>query len=380
MENQTMDTALHRYTVVQSIEDYISKYVTLPRDYYALPLALWAIATHMYMKFDTTPYLCITAATRQAGKTRLSEVLRMITNRPYMTSGGTGPALFEKFLLTERDIEEGITPPTLFLDEAEDLKPGGSMREFLNSGYRKGQVIPRVGRDYPSYSPKCFVLIGDLKEETLRDRCILVILKRGTPTQRFIWSIAEAEGAALVNLALNTLDMERDKIAALYPTYLGVPFLGDRDAEIWAPLFAICDRLCPRRMQELMRAAVDMSADKTAPVTVYADMAAEEEKVQRDKYSEKLLVDMGAVLKDHRHLEISELLNALMDLPLSPWRRYKGVGLSTAEIAGLVKRFGVRSTAVQKGQGTRSDRQVVRAYKRVDVERAIAKHITKGAQ
>src|SRR5207247_3545549 len=51
-------------------------------------------------------------------------------------------------------------------------------RSVLNGGYRKGATVTRRGLTYAVYSPKVFILIGDVFD-TLRDRSIVIEMWRG---------------------------------------------------------------------------------------------------------------------------------------------------------------------------------------------------------
>lgn len=369
-------TAIHGYQLVEEIENFLKKYINFPSPSYVLPLALWTIATHMFESFDAFPYLCINAATKQAGKTRLAELLSFTCNQPFFTTGATAASVFHRFVIDQKSKEAGVTAPTVFFDEAEDLSKGdtGSMRSFLNSGYRKGQVIPRVGREYPSYSPKCFILIADVYD-TLRDRSIIVTMRRGAPAHRFLWSVATTEGKKLHDDILFIMDNERENIAAVYPSFvMGLEFLPDRDAEIWAPLFAIADRLCPKRVTELQRISVDMATEKSAPVRKHTTMVMEEDKALDDQYAQRLLVDLNTVLTGHKALSTVDLIDKLMELPLGPWRRFKGVGLTADDMASMLRRFNngsVRPRSIRVGRGQfKSNHNVTKGYKFEDVHAA----------
>ncbi len=47
--------------VVPKLEEFITDYGTIPSSHYALPIALWALATHCYERFDGLGYLTFTS-------------------------------------------------------------------------------------------------------------------------------------------------------------------------------------------------------------------------------------------------------------------------------------------------------------------------------
>lgn len=61
--------------IVAKLEDFITDYGAIPQQHYALPIALWALATHCFQKFDVFGYLCFVSLAPGAGKTRLLEIL-----------------------------------------------------------------------------------------------------------------------------------------------------------------------------------------------------------------------------------------------------------------------------------------------------------------
>jgi hypothetical protein len=73
-------------------------------------LAAWVLHTWAIDAAEYTPYLHITAAEKESGKSRLLETLEPIVNRPCMSAGTTAAALLR---ITNRDT------PTLLLDEVD---------------------------------------------------------------------------------------------------------------------------------------------------------------------------------------------------------------------------------------------------------------------
>ena len=115
-----------------------------------LPLALYTILMHCWFEcFDEVPYLCVSAATKQSGKTRVLELLRYLAGerRACMLSGDvTAPALFEEITMHRR---------TLLIDEAERMQKRNSpLRQVMNVGYRRGSYVLRKGVRYDTYAPK----------------------------------------------------------------------------------------------------------------------------------------------------------------------------------------------------------------------------------
>ena len=361
--NPTNSTTTNGPALVRKMEAFFNAYLSFPNapEQYPFTLALWCAATYLHQQFDAFPYLVITSDTKRSGKTRLSELLAMLASNPQPVAGVTAASLLRLI----RD-----AAPTLIIDEAETASSEAAsiLRSVLNVGYRKGQTVPRADGtrgviQWPTYCPKVFVLIGDVYD-TLRDRSVVVRMRRGDAPQRFVHAAASAE-AKSISADLKVY-MELDGMAAAVRWYnesAGLPFLPDRDEEIWHALFAACAALDPSRMEELQRAAVDLSMDKTAPARRYTELYQSEEEAENDEFARRLLLDMVTVCGKGDAVYTADALDQLKALPTGPWRKFRGVGLTMHDLANLLSRFGVRPVNVRT-KGGRANSKVVKGYKR----------------
>jgi Protein of unknown function (DUF3631)/Toprim-like len=229
-------------------------------------IALWVLHTHAFEAASTTPYLNVSSAEKESGKTRLLEVLRLLVAKPWFTGRASAAALTRKI---------AKEAPTLLLDESDTAFKGEreyaeALRGILNAGYRKGgnaSVCVKAGgdwdvRDFPVFCPKAIAGIGELPD-TVASRSIPIRLKRRAPSesvQDFFEDEAEEAAAPLrgrlewwAKAALPTLKGARP----LFPAGLR-----DRTAECSRPLLAIADSAdgdWPRRARG---AAVELLAGK----------------------------------------------------------------------------------------------------------------------
>jgi hypothetical protein len=205
-----------------------------------------------------------------------------------------------------------------------------------------------------------FVLIGDVYD-TLRDRSIIINLRRAHSPHRFIYADAHGEGKQLREKLTELLAIHGEKIAEAYTDLCRLDCLMDREEEIWSPLFAICRVLCPDRWNELTRVAVDISTAKTAEARKYTDLPQHEDAAQQVEYGERALLDVIHVIENRRRKSIStaEVIPALRELPTAPWRAFRGEGLKpniegSMMLASLLEPFGVRPRTIRlrpKSQG-----------------------------
>lgn len=356
----TLEGTTDGCALITEVEAYIRAYVTLLDPSYALVIALWLTATHAWTEFDAFPYLVVTSTTKRSGKTRLLELLFFVASNSRMVADISPAALYHTI-----DAEK----PTLLIDEAEKFSSANSeYRPLLNAGYRRGQTVKRHDGDYETYCPKAFALIGDV-HDTLRDRSVAIEMRRGEPARRFVYAAAKEEGAAVREKLTAAVSSKVQEIAEEVGGFGGLPFLTDRDEEIWTPLFILCRLFCPERLDELERTAADISAAKTAKAKRYTELGEQEDKAQEQEYAIRLLRDMVAVTGDRDQITTQEAIAKLREIPTSPWRRFRGDGLKDGIeggmlVAGLLSQFGVKPTTIRiasKNVGTGS---TAKGYKR----------------
>jgi hypothetical protein len=188
--------------------------------------------------------------------------------------------------------------PTLLLDEVEAFnsktksESTQTILAILNAGYRKGATIPRCDgqkhevKQFPVYGPKAFAAIGRLPD-TLADRSIVITMQRRTKGQgvdRFLAARAKAEVKPIHDAVTMFASSYEDTVRQTYERLLDadLEFLGDRDAGLWIPLFAICSVCAHDELAQLKKCAEALSGAKAGDD---AD----------DSLSLKLLADIKAV-------------------------------------------------------------------------------------
>jgi hypothetical protein len=168
---------------LDDVAAFVRRYVVVG-DTQAVAIALWAFHTHAFAAAATTPYLSITSAEMESGKTRLLETLELVVARPWFTGRATPAVLARKI-----DKEA----PTLLLDESDaafqgDREYAEVLRGVLNSGHRRsGRTSICIGQgaamsyvDLSTFCPKAIAGIGKLPD-TVASRSIAIRLKRKAP-------------------------------------------------------------------------------------------------------------------------------------------------------------------------------------------------------
>ena len=358
--------------IIAKLEGHFSKYVAAPADYHFVA-ALWAAMTYIYRSLDTVPYLCVTALTKRSGKTLFAvDILKPVCSMPLNATAMSGPVLWRK-------LEEN-NGGVLFADEAESLvsEAATKLRSALNIGYKRGQTVPIVVGgsvvDMPVFGPKCFVLIGDVND-TLRDRSIVLYMRRATPEAeanltRYVSSRVEADAAVLGAELGEVMAEKAGAIIDVYHNHDGLNWLSARDAEIWLPLFAICEVIAPERIDELKRVATDLSADKTGDTMKFSASAAKdaEKLAERAEYCIKLMRDLYDLCGDKKYVLSSDAIGMLKAIPTAPWRRYKGRGINEQDIGYLMPtRYQAKNIKV----ATKPKQIVKRGWAKADLGEAL---------
>jgi len=338
-------------------ENFIRRFCILPEAAY-LPLALWAVATHLPDAFDAFPYIALLSPAKRCGKTRVLEVLELLTSKAWRGTSATSAALFRMM----KDV------PTLLLDEVEALgnsKPSESAQAVLavlNAGHRKGATIPRCdGPDhkvvpFPVYGPKAFAAIGTLPD-TLADRCIHLTMQRKTPSQtvdRFLQGRAKADAEPVRESLMEWAETRYELVHAEYEGMDDLRFLSDRDADLWMPLFAVCTVAASERLGELRQCAVTLSGAKAA-----GDV--------EDSLPLKLLADVQRVWPSGAdRMTTVILLQRLKEIAESPWAVRD---LNANRLSAMLRPFGVASRQIRTGSET------AKGYLRESLQEAFSRYL-----
>ena len=208
-------------------------------------MALWVAHTYVFGLFDTTPYLDVSSAAKQSGKSRLTvELLPLLVARPWAVFDASEAVLFRKV---------DKIRPTLLVDEIDatfgkDSKVTEGLRAIFNVGYRVGAKVARcVGNtfeptDFEVYCPKAFAGLNGLPD-TVRDRSGRIELRRRSRSEpkpeRFRLSKVRAE---IEPLADSLRVWAATATEALEKADPALPdSLSDRAQDACEPLAAIAD-------------------------------------------------------------------------------------------------------------------------------------------
>ncbi|MEX0754121.1 MAG: DUF3631 domain-containing protein [Actinomycetota bacterium] len=233
--------------VLDEVEQLLRKYVVFPTEGAAVAATIWIAYTHAARAFDVCPYLAITSAEKECGKTRVLELLELLCRDGWLVEEVSPAALFRKL---DHD------HPCLLLDEVDGLltdkssERGEAIRTILNGGHRRGIRIPRADgpnhsiREYDAAGPKALAGIKDLPG-TLASRAIPIRMHRragGEVVARWRRRRVEAEARPIrQSLAALVAHLDLDALGNAEPDELAT--LSDREADLWEPLFSMADTI-----------------------------------------------------------------------------------------------------------------------------------------
>jgi hypothetical protein len=328
----SFDVRKESTTVLDSTKAFIRRFVSLSESQ-ARVAAVWVVHTHVIDSADATPYLAITSAEKQSGKTRLLEVLETLVASPWLTGRVTAAVLIRKI-----DEER----PTLLLDES-DAAFGGeetyaeALRGVLNTGHKpSGKASCCVGqgtkmgyKDFSTFCPKAVAGIGKLPD-TIADRAIPVRLKRATRgefIERFRRRDIEIEAGQLKGQIEAWCQIILDGLRDVRPELPDE--LTDRQQDGAEPLLAIADAAGGDWPQALRSALIDLCTQAQA-----AD----------GSIGVQLLGDIRQIIGARADDRISsaDLAAALCEIETFPWAEWShGKPMTAGKLARLLGRYDI---------------------------------------
>ena len=164
------------YELYYKIKALLKEFIDTKEENYDV-ITFWIIGTWLQDKFETFPYLFINAM-KGSGKTRLLKLVKELSKGGEMLASLSEAVLFR-------------TSGTLCIDEFENVgsKDKNSLRELLNTAYKKGSKVKRMKKvknaegeqqvveEFSTFRPIVMANIWGM-EEVLEDRCISIILEK----------------------------------------------------------------------------------------------------------------------------------------------------------------------------------------------------------
>jgi hypothetical protein len=354
--NSSADDPPRKPDLIGLIVHLFKDYVALKDDHEYVAVALWALHTHVYSRFNVTPRLALRSPTADSGKTTLLDVLVRLVAWPDKFDSISTAAIF-------RLIDQ--THPTLLIDEADNLglglQPNGRLRAVFNSGHRNGgnvAIMERgAARKFSTFAPLALALpdtMGGLPR-TLDSRSITIMMERHAGQRELRRFDINHPDGALDKAYEQILLWRRDVKLNPEPETPGVR---NRIADNWRPLLSIADSLGKgEQAREAMLTFAQEYADADVKILLLSDIRTifDTRKVKVDWLWSK---DMLAALYDpdagRGEQQPDKLKETELETELAgDWNEFRGVRgeqqphkLKQTELAAMLREFKIRPRTI----------------------------------
>lgn len=372
MTVRTGSTGSYLGGVLQTVRDWLARYICVVDDLDLDVLALWAAHTHVAFETYTTPRLMLDSTMPGSGKTTVLEHLQRLSLSPIQAASISSPALLARML--DKQMR------TILIDEVDrsldPKKPGvEDLIAILNSGYKRGAtrpvLVPTKGGDWDvsemsTFSPVAMAGNAPHLPDDTRSRCIRVLLMPdlyGTVNPSD-WEEVEIDALDLGASLADAMERFREDIRISRPE-LPEGCTG-RMREKWGPLArvaAVAGGTWPAVVAELIERDIKEVAMER------------EEGLLNLPPAMVLLKDLHAIWADHeRFLATSAIIGRLIDHNPEYWGEVSSYGKRlTAQRMGrmLVQGAKVHSTRnAEKTRGYTRD-QFAKAWRQLGITLSI---------
>jgi len=257
--------------------------------------------------------------------------------------------------------------PTILADEADNAFKNDILREIYNSGWVRGEGVPRC--DPPDYSPhwyptfcaKALGMIGHKMKFATLTRCIILDLKRKKPSER-VEHFNHRDDPGLAVLRQQALRWTIDNVTALKATVEAATTklpagFDNRLGDNWRLLLAIADMAGGEWPERARRASASVSkvVDTVSTQT-------------------QALADIRALFEANGgtdKLTSAQIVTAFQSMEDRPWADWKGGKPITANgLARLLKPFGIVPGTIRLDTGA-----TAKGYHRAQFEDAFARYL-----
>lgn len=303
-------------------------------------LGLFVLHAHAHDAAQVSPILNLTSAEKRSGKTTCATVIGAMVPRKVNSASLTPATIFR--VIERHHVTIVADEVDAYLGDRDDL------RGLLNSShFRSSAWVPRcVGDDsevrlFSTWAP--IVLIGlraSKQHDTLRDRSIIIELRRRTPDEPIERCRLHKLDGICDAIRRRAVRWTNDNLEALRTAEPDIPSaLNDRAADHWQNLLAIADIAGLEWGKRARNAALILSGDGGT--------------IEDDSPGVLLLSDCQRFFDERsvdraRTADILPWLNQQEDRPWGGWR--KGQPLDDRGCARLLKPYGIRSKNIRIGE------------------------------
>lgn len=342
------ETVVDGAALLDEARAFMNRFAVLPSPAALDAAVLWAAHTHAVNAINVSPRLAVLSDLPASGKTRVLELVGLLSHDPCQEVDITGPALVA--MIAQRQ-------PTVLLDEVDTVfgSHGGNshnaLRGVLNSGYKQGATHSRrQGRAYvrePIYSAVAFGGLGVLPGTLMTRSVVIKMAKRkaGQRIERYLPRMHAPLGAGYGQALGDWVQSVSLELASSWPEL--PDGLEDRAAECWEPLLAIADAAGGPWPERARNACIELALGS---VTEPAESP-----------GQRVLADLRRIWGTSGNVPTAELVTRLYALEGAPWATMWPKESAPRELAALLAPYGVRPVKIRNGART------AQGYRRADV-------------
>jgi Protein of unknown function (DUF3631)/Domain of unknown function (DUF3854) len=316
--------------VLNETVSFLRQYVILS-EAQAAAIALWIAHTYTFKSAAWSPYLNVSSAAPECGKSLLLETLEFLVRKPWKVDGASPAVLFRKIELDQ---------PTLLFDELDttfkgDKETAQAIRQVLNAGAKyNGRVARCVGehhtpKDFRVFCPKVLAGIGDLPP-TVSSRSLPIVLGRKLATEKVDYLdhgdlAIKGRAAELRNRLYDWIEKRAEAFRHATPDFPEV--LTDRQKDGSRILLLIADAAGGEWQEKSRRVLCEL----------YQARPAEDTSV-----GIQILHDVRLVFDELGldRIATAELVQKLVEVETSPWAEWnRGKPMTPVSLSRLLKPF-----------------------------------------
>lgn len=333
-ELKPWDEPVNGAELLDKLAAEFEKFIVLPA-HAAVVLALWVLHTYLWEVCEYSPIVAITSPVRSCGKSRVLDVLERLASKPFRTGNMSEAVLFR--VLDDRK-------PSVLIDEFDTIpeERRDALANILKHGFHRSGRVHRVEGDatkkiveFAVFGPKALACIklSTLDSATV-SRCINIRMQRKRSAQK-VARLRRYDGTQWQRQCLRWAADNRSRIETA--TVVLPESLGDREQDIWEPLFVLANHAGGSWPDLTLAAALALCGES-------AD-GAQDTAVLLLGWIQKYFASTGREKTSSSSL--AEWLNKNEDAPYSAWK--EGKGITQNDIRRLMAGFEIRPETVRIG-------------------------------
>ena len=341
---------------LRDVRQLFTTYIEFVRPEQVDALTLWTAYTHWFGRgqaFSFVPYMLVTSAERQSGKSTVLELAAMLVHEPLdgqdMSAALVGRRCGGRTLLL--DEIDGVYSSR----DSGDDSGSTDLRTVLNAGFKYDGKYLRLDRksmepqEWSVYGPKMLVGIGRNVPDTVADRSIAIRMVR------------KAHAARLPKLRSRLVrpvaDALRERLAKLAET-VELAFVDDfpevldgRRQDIWEPLYALARAAGGEWLDRAISASVELTKAEPS-VSLGVQLLSDIRELFEQRGDPEMIATAELIGRPEDRRDGTQA-TGLCAIEESPWATFtRGRAVTPHKVSVLLSEFDIRPERAPAGGHT----------------------------